>query len=53
VNDVARLYDRLLAYWDGDGWINTPDQFDTALRQYGQLMKTPSNVEIGKEAEKH
>ncbi len=48
-----RITDRLMAYWNGDGWITTPEQFDAALQQYGQLMKTPAKITVAAEAEKH
>ena len=48
---VLRLHDRLLAYWNGDGWITTPDQFETALKTYGQLMTSPAKVSLADKAE--
>lgn len=51
-NDVARITDHLMAYWDGDGWISSPEQFDALLQQYAALSKNAAKVEIGKIAEK-
>jgi len=51
-NGTLKITDRLLAYWDGDGWINNPQQFESALQGYGQTMKAPPQITIAKEAEK-
>ena len=51
-NDLSHLTTHLMAYWDGDGWISSPEQFHALLQQYAQLAKAPAKVEIGKIAEK-
>jgi hypothetical protein len=47
----VRLSDRLLAYWDGDGWINNPADFEKALAQYGLAAKYAAKIEIANRAE--
>ena len=48
---TARLTDRLAGYWDGDGWVNNPTDFEKTLAQYAQLSKSPAKIEIQKQAE--
>jgi hypothetical protein len=47
----VRLSDRLLAYWDGDGWINNPDDFEKALAQYGLGTRYAAKIGIAEQPE--
>ncbi len=51
-NGTLRITDRLLAYWDGDGWINNPQQFESALEGYGKTMNSPPQIHVATDAEK-
>ena len=48
---AARLASRLLAYWDSDGWISNPADFEKTLAQYGHVSKSPAKVQIASEPE--
>lgn len=49
----VHVHDRLAAYWDGDGWIHSSQEFETLMAQAAQLLKSSPKVTLTKEAEKH
>lgn len=47
----THVHTRLMAYWNGDGWVNNVQQFEELLQTYAALWKNPSKVTVGSEAQ--
>ena len=49
---AAVLSARLLAFWDGDGWVSNPEDFEKVLAQQGDLSNCSPKVQIAEKPER-
>jgi hypothetical protein len=47
----VHVHSRLMAFWNGDGWVSSAEQFESLLQQYASLWKSPAKITIADTAE--
>ena len=47
----VHVHTRLMAYWDGDGWVNNVQQFESLVKHWAELHRNPPKITFASQAE--